>query len=287
MQVEKNLLNGQITRERFWSVAQEMKNKGKRSKETNETELNSKAQASRKATKVKKPRSLPPDVTLHTRQSLQRTGPPAPAPPPVYGYTYPPPPGAGYPSTHLPHPSNGQAMPPNQQHLNKYRLSTPPTVWNTSEMGYPAGTLLGGPLPPSTAHQAPSISGIFRSSGLLPLGPTCELIGRGDPGAQMMVVLGKLDQILDAMNATVADIVSMAIYVVDLDKHSKQIMEEKDLFFEYMRQRHGNILPSQEKNYAFSIVGVERLMPIGALVQMDVTVIIRRALLSSFEMQKI
>jgi hypothetical protein len=186
-----------------------------------------------------------------------------------YGYHRAVPP----PAWHEYHKPNTPRQDPNPppapgQPMFKYKLITQTEVWDTNEMGGPVGILVGNQLQSSPANRR-CVSGIFHSNGLVSNNTGAE--------SQIKCIIGKLTSILHLLSASIGDILTMTIHVVDLHLHGDVIKMEKDKF---LGRSH------QESNFAVTIVGVSGLMHIGALVQLEISVVAREALLSNFELQK-
>ncbi|KAL7428272.1 hypothetical protein ACHAXH_000787 [Discostella pseudostelligera] len=211
--------------------------------------------------------SKPPSTTTTTTAAPTpamnpppvRRPPFMPLPRPQYKYILPAP-----PVTSKPIPTN---------FASTRRSSTNISNNETNTNNIPLGIVIGEPIPPNP-FTPPSVSGTFHSSAILALGPDGKVIQSGKATAQMEYIYNKLIVTLSQLNATPSDILTMTVSVVDIEKNGKDVLAA-----------HGKYMRNMDGAYctpcAYSMNGVSGLMHRGCVVQMQVTVMVRRGLMAN------
>lgn len=182
-----------------------------------------------------------------------------PLPRPQYKYILPAP------------PITKKPVPP--QFASTRRSSTNISNNETNTNNIPLGIVIGEPIPPNP-FTPPSVSGTFHSSAILALGPDGKVIQPGKATAQMEYIYNKLIVTLSQLNATPSDILAMTVSVVDIEKNGKDVLAAHG---KYMRNMDGAFCTP----CAYTMNGVSGLMHRGCVVQMQVTVMVRRGLMAN------
>ena len=276
--LEKKIVSGAITPEQFWKVVglEKIHEKERKKKPVDSIVANALARASSaRAAGFPSPASTAPSMgspsPLKTKTSpvgyMPMRGPP-------YPYAYPP--QGGMIGQHG-HPFSPPAM--HARQIFKYSLNTPPQVWNTQQSGYPAGILIGEPSPP-TVNSPPKISGMFYSSGILPVDSDNDIVvGAGDVTKQIKHVFGRLDQLLNILECGITDILTMNIQVVDIHKNGKAVSTAEN---EYLMMG-GKF---KKAAVAMRLVGVSGLYLNEALVQLEAKIVVRRASMATLILER-
>jgi enamine deaminase RidA (YjgF/YER057c/UK114 family) len=268
--LEKKIVSGAITPEQFWKVVglEKIHEKERKKKPVDSIVANALARASSaRAAGFPSPASSPLKTKTSPVGYMPMRGPP-------YPYAYPP--QGGMIGQHG-HPFSPPAM--HARQMFKYSLNTPPQVWNTQQSGYPAGILIGEPSPP-TVNSPPKISGMFYSSGILPVDSDNDIVvGAGDVTKQIKHVFGRLDQLLNILECGITDILTMNIQVVDIHKNGKAVSTAEN---EYLMMG-GKF---KKAAVAMRLVGVSGLYLNEALVQLEAKIVVRKASMATLILER-
>ena len=135
----------------------------------------------------------------------------------------------------------------------------------------PPGIVIGEPIPPNP-FTPPSVSGTFYSSALLAFDGKVIQPGKAVP--QIEYLYNTLIILLSQVNTTLSDILSLTVSVVNIELNGKDVLAAHEKF---MRAMDG----APCTPCAFTMMGVSGFMHKGCVVQMQVTAMVRRALMSN------
>lgn len=135
----------------------------------------------------------------------------------------------------------------------------------------PPGIVIGEPIPPNP-FTPPSITGTFYSSALLAFDGKVIQPGKAMP--QTEYLYNTLIIMLSQVNATLADIVTMTVSVVNIESNGKDVLAIHE---KYMREKNG----APCALCAYSMVGVSGFLHKGCVVQVQVTAMVRRGLMAN------